>query len=135
MNKLQLLKGNLYKKYQTDAGWDVESTIDIVLKPFVPVKIPTGLILAIPKGCKGAICPRSSTSSKGLLVFDGTVDPDYRGEVHINIINLTNKDYFINKGDRIAQLAIYLCLVEDYIKVDSLPDTDRGTNGFGSTGK
>ncbi|MBI3557909.1 MAG: dUTP diphosphatase [Deltaproteobacteria bacterium] len=118
-----------------DAGLDLYSVSDITLAPREPVRIPTGVAMALPAGHVGLICDRSSLGSKGLRVLGGVVDAGYRGEVQVVLINLRNEPLTLAKGDKIAQMLILpvnLCGVEER---KSLNDTTRSTGGFGSTGR
>lgn len=113
----------------------------LVLPPLGRQRIPTGLILEIPKGYEGQVRPRSGLAAKhGVTVLNapGTIDADYRGEVAIILINLGSEAFTVNDGDRIAQLVITpVCtavLEEQTNAPSSLSDTARGAGGFGSTG-
>jgi dUTP pyrophosphatase len=122
-----------------DAGADLVTRIDITIKPGERVLVPTGISLALPKGYVALVHPRSGLAIKhgiSLVNTPGTVDAAYRGEVACILINhdLTNEVSF-KKGDRIAQLVIQAVEEAEFIEVDSLPGSDRGSGGFGSTGK
>lgn len=132
---------HLVPKYETtgSSGMDLRASITnaIKLSPFKRVLIPTGLFIELPLGYEAQIRARSGLSFKyGITVVNGigTIDSDYRGEIKIPLINLGEEDYFINNGDRIAQLVI--CKYERVIwnEVRELKDTSRDTGGFGSTG-
>ena len=121
------------------AGMDIYACIDyrVTVKPMERVLISTGIAVSIPEGYELQIRPRSGLAIKHgitLLNTPGTIDADYRGEIKIILINLSNEDFTINHGDRIAQMV--LNKVENFeIKlVENLDETDRGTGGFGSTG-
>ncbi|MCL2519676.1 MAG: dUTP diphosphatase [Spirochaetaceae bacterium] len=121
------------------AGADLTALIaaDITLKPLAKAIISTGLILAIPNGYEGQVRSRSGLSSKyGIMVINGvgTIDSDYRGEIKVPLINLSNEDYTIKNGDRIAQLVISPVVQAKFIKVSKLKATRRGAGGFGSSG-
>lgn len=114
---------------------DIESSIEI--KPFERVIIPTGLIFEIPEGYEGEIRPRSGLAIKhGITVLNtpGTIDADYRGEVKIILINLGDKPYTINRGDRIAQLVLKEVIRAKVIETKEITITNRNTGGFGHTG-
>jgi dUTP pyrophosphatase len=122
-----------------DAGADLVTRIDVTIKPGERVLIPTGISLALPKGYVALVHPRSGLAIKhgiSLVNTPGTVDAAYRGEVACILINhdLTNEVTF-KKGDRIAQLVIQEVEEAEFIEVESLPGSDRGAGGFGSTGK
>ncbi len=132
---LKVLSGELTKKHKSDAGWDIHSEENYTLPIGGRHKFSTGLVIAVPENHKGQVCNRSGLSARyGLMVFEGTVDPDYRGEVFVTIINLGQDEYTVSVGDRIAQLVLQRVNTEPFERVDRLPDTNRGSNGFGSTG-
>lgn len=110
----------------------------IILYPLERVIVPTGLIFEIPENYEVQVRPRSGLAAKhGITVLNtpGTIDADYRGEVKVILINLSNEEFTINRGDRIAQVVV--AEVSDYnlIEVQSVSDTERGEGGFGHTGK
>lgn len=121
------------------AGMDLRANIDeaITLHPMERRLIPTGLHIALPAGFEAQIRPRSGLALKhGLTVLNtpGTVDADYRGEVMVLLINLGDKDYVINDGERIAQMIIAKHETADFIAVEVLDETERGEGGYGHTG-
>lgn len=127
--------------YETSAsaGVDLRADIDkiVVLKPFERTLVKTGLFLEIPEGFEGQVRPRSGLAlKKGITVLNspGTIDADYRGEVGVILINLSQEDFIIENGERIAQLVF--CKVEqaNWENVEILTETHRGESGFGSTG-
>lgn len=124
--------------YCGDAGLDIRSNEDIVLKPYERAMVSTGLAIAIPDGYAGFMQPRSGLAAKqGLTVLNtpGLIDAHYRGELKIIIINLDKEhSVSIRKGDRIAQLVIQAVPQVELNEVDDLGDTDRGQGGFGSSG-
>lgn len=98
--------------------------------------IPTGISLVIPNGCYGRIAPRSGLAFKfGINVGAGVIDPDYRGEIKVILFNHGENDFVINQGDKIAQLILEKVETPEVIEVESLDETERGENGFGSTDK
>lgn len=124
----------------SSAGMDIRADLDneIVLKPMERGMIKTGLYLEIPVGYEAQIRPRSGLAlNKGITVLNspGTIDADYRGEVCIILINLSGESYVIKDGERICQMVIASHEQADWISVDSLVNTDRGSGGFGHTGK
>lgn len=128
--------------YATDlsAGMDLRANIDetVILKPLERRLIPTGLSIALPNGFEAQIRPRSGLAyKKGITVLNspGTIDADYRGDVGVILINLSNEDFVIEDGERIAQMVVapYTKVVWDEVR--SLSETVRGEGGFGSTGK
>lgn len=128
-------------RYQTQcaSGLDLRADIQetICLKPLQRVLIPTGLALAIPQGYEGQVRARSGLALKhgiALVNAPGTIDADYRGELQVILINLSDQDFVIGRGDRIAQLVIQAVCQPTIVEVESLEDTERGEGGFGSTG-
>ncbi len=98
--------------------------------------IPTGISLVIPSGCYGRIAPRSGLALNfGINVGAGVIDPDYRGEIKVILFNHGENDFVINQGDKIAQLILELVTTPEVIEVESLDETERGNQGFGSTDK
>ena len=124
---------------EQSAGMDLRANIDepIVLKPLERRLIPTGLHIALPKGFEAQVRPRSGLAlKKGITVLNspGTVDADYRGEIGVVLINLSQEDFVINDGERIAQLVIARHETADLIEVTVLNETERGEGGYGHTG-
>ena len=129
-------------RYETalSAGMDVRANLDepIVLKPLARAMVPTGLFVELPAGYEMQVRPRSGLAAKfGLTVLNapGTVDADYRGEIKVILANLSNEDFTINDGERIAQLVVAQHAQVQWEPTEELSDTDRGAGGFGSTGK
>mgnify|MGYP001077650598 FL=1 len=127
--------------YETlaSAGMDLKANIDeaIVLKPLERKIIKTGLFIALPVGTEAQVRPRSGLAiKKGITVLNspGTIDADYRGEIGVILVNLSNEDFTINDGERIAQLVIAKHERAEWVSVEELSETDRGSGGFGSTG-
>ena len=122
-----------------DAGADLSTRIDITINPGERALIPTGISLALPKGYVALVHPRSGLAIKqgiSLVNTPGTVDAAYRGEVACIVINHDKENPVVfKKGDRIAQLVIQQVEEAEFIEVASLPGSDRGSSGFGSTGK
>ena len=125
----------LYHKHETDAGWDLKCITDLVVpaKEVTPL-IQTGVRLDIPEGYFGLVKERSSMAAKGIFVLGGVIDSGYRGEVLINLANIGKKEYKVKAGDRIAQLIIIPCSV-NVVQDDWLSVSERGEEGFGSTGR
>lgn len=128
-------------QYETEfsAGMDVRANIDapIVLKPLERTLVKTGLFLELPQGYECQVRPRSGLAfKKGITVLNspGTIDADYRGEVGVILINLSNDDFTIEDGERIAQLVFAKHKQAKFKVVESLSETERGAGGFGSTG-
>lgn len=127
--------------YETSqsAGMDIRANLNdaVVLKPLERAIIKTGLYIALPKGFEAQVRPRSGLAAKkGITVLNspGTVDADYRGEIGVILVNLSNEDFIINDGERIAQLVIAKHEHISWQEVTVLDETERGSGGFGSTG-
>jgi len=121
------------------AGMDMRAHLDapITLKPLERRLIPTGLFMELPEGFEAQIRPRSGLAlKKGISVVNtpGTIDADYRGEIGIILINLSNVDFIVNDGERICQMVINKVEKASWNQVDSLEDSERGAGGFGHTG-
>lgn len=132
---------NKLPQYESEysAGLDLRAFLDksIILKPLERKIIPTGLFISIPKGYEAQVRPRSGLAIKhGISVLNspGTIDADYRGEIGVILINLSNNNFTINNGDRIAQMVFAKHERIDWNIVESLDQTERGEGGFGSTG-
>ena len=128
-------------KYETDgsSGLDLAACIDknIEIKPGKSELIPTGSAIAIPKNFEMQIRPRSGLAAKNQLTVlntPGTIDADYRGELKVILINLSDKSFIVKKGLRIAQMVLCPVVKAKLKEVESLEDTKRGLGGFGSTG-
>ena len=127
--------------YQTSqsAGMDLRANNPepIVLKPLMRAIVPTGLFIELPEGYEAQIRPRSGLAARkgiGLVNSPGTIDADYRGEIGVIVVNLSNEDFTIENGERIAQMVIAKHEVVSWQEVESLDESDRGSGGFGSTG-
>lgn len=121
-----------------DAGADLRSRIATTVPAMGRVLVPTGVSIALPDGYVGLVHPRSGLAHKhGITVLNtpGTVDAGYRGEIAVNLYNSTNEDFAVEVGDRIAQLVIQQVERAQFIRVEQLPESDRGEGGHGSTGK
>lgn len=121
------------------AGMDLRANLDepIVLQPMQRHLIPTGLHIALPAGFEAQIRPRSGLAlKKGITVLNspGTIDADYRGEVMVLLINLSNEDFVVNDGERIAQMIIARHEQGEFQLVELLDETERGEGGYGHTG-
>ena len=138
----RLSKEVILPKYETDgsSGLDLAAFInkDIEIKPGKSEIIPTGLAVAIPKNFEIQIRPRSGLAAKyqiTVLNTPGTIDADYRGEIKIILINLSDKSFVVENGARIAQMVLCPVVKAQLKEVENLDDTKRGSGGFGSTGK
>lgn len=141
--KVKIINKSNYPRpdYATEnsAGMDLRANIteSIGLAPMQRVLVPTGLYMALPKGCEAMIRPRSGLALKhGITVLNtpGTIDADYRGEVGVILINLSDTPYLIQPGERIAQMVINKYEKVDIEIVEELDETERGEGGFGHTG-
>ena len=133
---------NELPSYSTElsAGMDIRASLaePVVLRPLERKLIPTGLFVEIPAGFEAQIRPRSGLAlKKGITVLNtpGTIDADYRGEVGIILINLSNEDFVIENGERICQMIIASHETVHWNLVEKLEETQRGEGGFGHTGK
>lgn len=130
-------------KYETElsAGMDLRAFLPdgpITLKPLERTLVKTGLFMELPAGYEAQVRPRSGLAlKKGITVLNspGTIDADYRGEICVILINLSQDDFVISDGERIAQMVIARHEQANIIEVTELTDTERGTGGFGHTGK
>ena len=129
-------------RYQTAdaAGMDLHAALDqpVQVAPGASVAIPTGLAMAIPRGYEGQVRPRSGLARKHAVTLTnspGTLDSDYSGEIQILLINHGHEPFTIEPDDRIAQLVIAPVVQAALVEVDELPNTERGSGGFGSTGR
>ena len=122
-----------------DAGADLYSRVDLELQPGERASVPTGIAIALEPGFAAFIHPRSGRAAKeGLSMVNapGTVDAGYRGEIQVILINLDTKSAIkIERGERIAQLVIQPVIRAEFIEVEALPGTNRGSDGFGSSGR
>ena len=126
-------------KTKGSSGLDIKAFINkkIIIKPKTSMLIPTGISLDIPEGCEIQIRPRSGLAAKSnisVLNTPGTIDSDFRGEIKVILFNHGNADFFVNNGDRIAQIVLMPILKIKFEEVDELNSTNRGEGGFGSTG-
>lgn len=134
--------GHPLPQYETAhaAGMDLRAFIEteITIKPLQRVLIPTGLYIELPVGYEAQIRPRSGLAYKhGISIVNspGTIDADYRGELKVLLVNLSDTDFVVNDGDRIAQIVIAKHETVSWQLVGELSDTSRGTGGYGHTGK
>jgi dUTP pyrophosphatase len=127
--------------YETShsAGMDLRASLDqpVILKPLERAIIPTGLFIELPAGYEAQIRPRSGLAAKkGITVLNspGTVDADYRGEIKVILINLSNENFTVENGERIAQMVVSSHERVEWLSAGELLETERGAGGFGSTG-
>lgn len=142
--KVQVVNKSAYPvpAYATEksAGMDLKANITepIILGPLERAMVPTGLFMALPDGTEAQVRPRSGLAAKfGISVLNapGTIDADYRGEVKVILVNLSNEPFVVNPGERIAQLVIARYEKIEWDEVEVLDETERGEGGFGSTGR
>lgn len=133
---------NPFPKYETEnsSGLDLRANLDepLILKPLERVLVPTGIFIAIPHGYEAQVRPRSGLAYKfGISVLNtpGTIDADYRGEIKVILVNLSNDVFKIEHGERVCQLVFAKVEQIDWVPVEILNQTDRGSGGFGHTGK
>ena len=134
--------GHALPEYSTpnSAGMDLRAKLDhpVTLKPMERSLIPTGLFMELPEGYEAQIRPRSGLAlKKGISIVNspGTIDADYRGEIGIILINLSEMDFVVNDGERICQMVINKVETISWSEVGSLEDSERGEGGFGHTGR
>ncbi len=125
---------------EKSAGMDLKANITepVTLKPLERAMVPTGLFIALPDGTEAQVRPRSGLAAKnGITVLNtpGTIDADYRGEIKVILVNISNEPFVINPGERIAQMVVARYEKVDWEQVDVLDGTERGEGGFGSTGR
>ena len=121
------------------AGMDLRANLEepVVLRPLQRKLIPTGLYIALPEGYEAQVRPRSGLALKrGITVLNtpGTIDADYRGEIGVVLVNLSQENFVVNDGERIAQMVIARHENADFIEVEVLDETERGEGGYGHTG-
>lgn len=121
------------------AGLDLRANISepVTIKPLQRVLIPTGISMALPLGYEAQVRPRSGLALKhGITVLNtpGTIDSDYRGEVGVILVNLSDTDFVVNDGDRICQMVIAKHEIAEIVEVETLDETERSTGGFGHSG-
>ena len=141
--KIQVVNKSKHEmpRYQTEgsAGMDLRANIDtdITLGPLERAIVPTGLFIALPRGYEAQIRPRSGLAAKhGLTVLNtpGTIDSDYRGEICVILVNLSNTPFVIKDGERVCQMVIAKHETAEIEAVETLDETERGAGGFGHTG-
>ena len=142
--KVRIVNKSAYETpfYATEksAGMDLKANIEepITLGPLERALVPTGLFIALPDGTEAQVRPRSGLAAKhGVSVLNapGTIDADYRGEVKVILVNLSNDPFVINPGERIAQMVVARYEKVEWDEVEVLDETERGEGGFGSTGR
>ena len=124
------------QKHTSDIGYDISASDDVILISNEVTLVNTGIAINLPHQCAGFVLPRSGLSTKHkitLINSPGLIDPGYTGELLVPLMNFGDKDYSIKAGERIAQLVLVNTYGVNFKVVDSLPETDRSSGGFGST--
>jgi dUTP pyrophosphatase len=122
---------------EEDAGMDLHAVEDVLLEPGVPALVPTGLAIELPPGFEAQIRPRSGLALRHAITLPNapaTIDPGYRGEIRVILLNLGREPYRVHKGDRIAQMVIARYEAIEWVEAE-LSETRRGAGGFGSSGR
>jgi dUTP pyrophosphatase len=122
---------------EEDAGMDLRAVEEVVLSPGVPAAVPTGIAIELPAGYEAQIRPRSGLALKHAITLPNspaTIDPGYRGEIRVIMLNLGREPYRVQAGDRIAQMVITTYVAVDWLEAE-LGDSRRGSGGFGSSGR
>ncbi len=122
---------------EEDAGMDLHAVEDVLLEPGVPALVPTGLAIELPPGYEAQIRPRSGLALRHAITLPNapaTIDPGYRGEIRVILLNLGRAPYHVHKGDRIAQMVIARYETIEWVEAE-LSETRRGAGGFGSSGR
>lgn len=142
--KVKIINTSAYPtpEYKTEgsAGMDLyaNTTFETTIAPLQRVLVPTGIYIELPKGYEAQVRPRSGLAAKnGITVLNtpGTIDSDYRGEIKVILVNLSNEDFVLKPGERIAQMVVAKHERVEWEEVQVLEETERGDGGFGSTGK
>jgi len=132
----------LLPNYRTEgsAGMDLAAAVSqpLSIAPGATARVPTGIAVAIPRGYEGQVRPRSGLASTSSIILPnspGTIDSDYRGEIQVTVRNIGSSPFVIEPGMRIAQLVIAPVARAEWVEMDELPPTERGSGGFGHTGR
>ena len=123
------------RAHEDDAGWDLKAPHPFAVFAHSHVAIDTGVHIQIPRGCVGFVKSKSGLNFARNITTDGTIDAGYTGSIRVKLYNNGNQDVFFSEGDKIAQIVIVPIIRDKMIQVDDLEETDRGNNGFGSTGR
>lgn len=124
-----------HRAHSADAGFDLFSREDAVIYPNAGGIFDTGVHVAIPEGYVGFLKSKSGLNVKHSIQSEGVIDSGYTGSIHVKLFNHGSKAVYIDKGQKISQLVLLPIVTPELVLVDSLEDTERGANGFGSTGK
>ena len=123
------------RAHREDAGLDLRSPVDVLVKSLDSATIDTGVHVQIPRNCAGLIVSKSGLNVNHDITSTGLIDSGYTGSIRVKLFNHGLEDYKVHKGDKISQLVIFPVLLPDMILVSDLGESERGDNGFGSTGK
>ena len=123
------------RAHECDAGLDLYANERVVVRPYDRAVISTGTHMAIPRGYVGLITSKSGLMGNKGLTCRGTIDPDFTGDIKAVVFNHTGTTYIVEKGDKVTQIVIIRCELPEPVLVDHLDDTERGDNGFGSSGR
>ena len=123
------------RAYETDAGLDLYSPIDVVISSFGSYTIDTGVHIELPKNTAGFVKSKSGLNVKYGITSEGVIDVGYTGSIAVKLYNHSRQDYFVRRGDKISQLVVIPILTPQLELVDELESTERGNGGFGSTGR
>lgn len=124
------------RAHDTDAGLDLRSPVDAIVPAHGSVCIDTGIHMALPTGTFGKLESKSGLHVKhDIVCLGGVIDSSYRGSIVVKLYNMGNSSYEIKRGDKIVQLIIQPCMLPDLLLVNELDETERGENGFGSSGR
>ena len=123
------------RAYSTDAGLDLYSPVDVMIMPRANAVIDTGVHVELPLGSVGFLKSKSGLNIKHGILGEGVIDAGYTGSIRVKLYNHSGEEYYIQRGDKITQLVILPVILPDLEQVEMLEDTDRGANGFGSTGR
>lgn len=123
------------RAHEDDAGLDLRSPVDVIIKPRSSVTIDTGVHVAIPAGCAGFLKSKSGLMCHHDITSEGLVDCGYTGSIRVHLINHGDAHYSVRRGDKISQLVIQRCEFPAVEVVEHLDETERGADGFGSSGR
>ena len=123
------------RAHSMDAGLDLYSPVDVMIKPQASAVIDTGVHVALPEGSVGFLKSKSGLNVKHGILSEGVIDAGYTGSIRVKLYNHGSDPYCIQRGDKVTQLVILPVLLPDLEQVDRLEDTERGVGGFGSTGR
>lgn len=123
------------RAHSTDAGLDLYSPVDVMIMPRANEVIDTGVHVELPIGSVGFLKSKSGLNVKHSILGEGVIDAGYTGSIRVKLYNHSGEKYYIQRGDKITQLVILPVILPDLEQVEMLEDTDRGANGFGSTGR